>query len=366
MPTHVIPASPADRALESTADSWAAALAGTGTLTLRGATQQFAPVGVGNQIDEQFEVVPADYGVGVLFLEFDTSAIGPGDDITGISLELNNAGRFYGADDFDFEVYAYDWGDGEISVDDWLTPDDLAGMTLVASWPASAWTGNNTYYAFTLTEAFRAAIVRGGKTRLVVVTSHHRLGTEPTDGEWYIMTWATGDAWLAPRLTVETLAQGQSDAAVEALLAAHTDVVRVILVTIDHPEFTDPIRVTSDAVETVRTGDDGPETYVPFPFELRWHPDGPDEIGRARIRIHCDREILARVREVQRGALLVTVGVVLASDPDSWQLGPLEFECDTIPWDAQWIDAVLSIDSDLHDAWPYTQFTPATTPGLWL
>jgi len=154
-----------------------------------------------------------------------------------------------------------------------------------------------------------------------------------------------------------------SDTAVESLIAAQTAEVYIVLVTIDHPEFAAPIRATSDAQDTVSDG----ETFVPYAFDLRLHPDGPDEIGRARIRItNVGLEIMGGVRSVQGGELLVTASVVLGSDPDAHEIGPLEFEAETVPWDALWVDCVLGGDSWLNDAWPYTQFTPGTTPGLWL
>lgn len=153
-----------------------------------------------------------------------------------------------------------------------------------------------------------------------------------------------------------------SNAAVEALTEAQTSEVFLTLITIDHAEFDEPIQATSDGVDTVSNG----ETFVPYPFEFQLHPDGPDEIGRARIRIsNVGREIMEGVRSAQGGSLQVTAAVVLASDPDTYEIGPLVFECETVPWDAMWVDGVLGGDSWLNDAWPYVQFTPGTTPGLW-
>ena len=72
------------------------------------------------------------YYASQVFIQFDTSAIGAGDSAV-LKMGMAIAGAIQSAHPSGkIHVYAYDWG-SEVTMDDWQTPTDLAGLTLVAT-----------------------------------------------------------------------------------------------------------------------------------------------------------------------------------------------------------------------------------------
>lgn len=151
-----------------------------------------------------------------------------------------------------------------------------------------------------------------------------------------------------------------SDAFRRAAYAQETDEVFIELVTLDHPELEEPIRVTSDGVETVSRG----ETYVPFPFRLLLPDDSDDAEITANLEIdNVSREILVTLRQLS-SAPTATLEIVLASDPDVVEQSFPDFEIREIPWDALTLTGVLTQESFLNEPYPAGIFAPAWFRGL--
>lgn len=146
----------------------------------------------------------------------------------------------------------------------------------------------------------------------------------------------------------------------EAVNAPETGEVFLVLLTIDHPDLGAPIRVTSDAVDTVSRG----ETFVAFPFELTLPEDGEDRPPRARLRIdNVDRRIVQAVREIA-SAPTVLMEVVRAADPDTVEAAFPEFRLRDVSYDALVVEGELSLESFLAEPYPAGIFSPAEFPGL--
>ena len=145
----------------------------------------------------------------------------------------------------------------------------------------------------------------------------------------------------------------------DAGYAQETGEAPLVLLTIDHPDLTAPIRVTSDAVDTISRL----ETYIAFPFRVTL-PDDTEEAARSRLEIdNVDRQIVAAVRAVSSPPS-VTIEVVLASSPDLVEAGPFDFELEEARYDVLVVSGELAFEPILDLAVPGDVMSPGLFPGL--
>ena len=92
----------------------------------------------------------------------------------------------------------------------------------------------------------------------------------------------------------------------QAVNAQETSEAFLILITIDHPDLSQPIRVTSDAVDTTSRSN----LFVAFPFELTLPADSEDRPPRASLRIdNVDRQIVQAIRDITSApSVLMEIG----------------------------------------------------------
>jgi len=151
-----------------------------------------------------------------------------------------------------------------------------------------------------------------------------------------------------------------SDAGVRDLAAQECGTAWLVLLTIDHPDLPNPIRVTSDGVETVSNG----QTYEPFPFELTLPDDVEGRAPQARIRIdNTSQEIIALLRGLITPPLLA-VQIVRASDPNIVERRWAGLEWRTSTFDIGAITGVLTIEDLATEEFPYETFD-GRFKGLW-
>lgn len=145
-----------------------------------------------------------------------------------------------------------------------------------------------------------------------------------------------------------------------AIQAPETDAAILTLITIEHAGLAEPLRVTSDAVDTVSRG----QTHVPYPFRGRLADSGGDSPPRAQLEIdNVDRRIVEGVQALS-GPPSVTIELVLADSPDLLEAGPYVFGLVDIEWDVAIVRGTLSYDTTLMDPWPARTFAPRGWPGL--
>jgi hypothetical protein len=160
-----------------------------------------------------------------------------------------------------------------------------------------------------------------------------------------------------------------STTAKNAIYAQATDEVFIVLLTINHEDFTDPIRVASDQFEllplsgvrgVVSRGNEF--IYLPFQIEL----PAQDDTGSARARISIDnvsREIVNSVRSAD-SALSIDIEIVLASDTDTVEMTVADFRLDRVTYDAMTVSGDLSVEYFDLEPFPAKRFTPSDFPGL--
>lgn len=144
------------------------------------------------------------------------------------------------------------------------------------------------------------------------------------------------------------------------LLAQTSGEAFIALVTIDHADLAEPIRVCRDGVDTTSRG----ETYVAMPFELERPAEDDSGAGVARLSIqNVSQEITAAVRAMTTPPS-VTIEIVAASDPDTPELTLEGFTLREARWDALVVEGTLDLEDFLGEAWPKDSFTPGNFPGI--
>lgn len=142
--------------------------------------------GVGSQtydiIGQRYRANP-DWRCNEMFLEFDTgSEVPDGATVTVATLKLNVKSD-QSVTDFTIKCAAFDWGTGDPTTADFRTAAQLAALSpLLASLSTSGiGTGQKS---LTSEAAFLSAINKTDVTRLIVWSSRHENGDEPTGNEY--------------------------------------------------------------------------------------------------------------------------------------------------------------------------------------
>jgi hypothetical protein len=156
------------------------------------------------------------------------------------------------------------------------------------------------------------------------------------------------------------MARSVSAAFKRAVFAQETDEVFVFLLTIEHAELEEPMRVCSNSVQVVSRG----EAYLPLPFGAMFPGEHDDELARVRLTIdNVDRRIVEAVRTIT-SAPTVTLEAVLASAPDNVEAGPYDFRLRDVRYDQLVVEGELSFEDLLNEAYPEGIFAPSDFPGI--
>lgn len=146
----------------------------------------------------------------------------------------------------------------------------------------------------------------------------------------------------------------------QALYAAQTEDAFFVLLTMDHPGLTEPVRVTSDAVDTLSRG----MVFVAFPFSIVLPDDDERRSPRARLVIdNIDRTIVQTVRSLVTPPVL-TIEVIRAADPDTVEAVFTDFRLANVVYDSCVVEADLCVEDFTMEPFPANSFTPSLFPGL--
>lgn len=137
---------------------------------------------------------------------------------------------------------------------------------------------------------------------------------------------------------------------IAAANAQTTDEAWLILAQIDHASLAPPIRLARNTQNVTHGG----ETYVRFPFEVTLPDETSDRMAVGKIEIDDIGEfedpetgetktIGDIVKAIPVGdTVTVTLTIVLASDPELVEMGPMAFTLRNVRGDA------LTVSGDLH------------------
>lgn len=142
--------------------------------------------------------------------------------------------------------------------------------------------------------------------------------------------------------------------------AQETADVWLVLLTIDHPDLSAPIRVVNNKTDITSGGD----LFVGFPFDIELPSDAEEEPPQAKLTIdNVSREIGQALRIITSPAT-VLMELILASDPDTIEVSWPGFILDNTKWDALSVSGRLSTENFTAEPYPAGTFSPAGFPGL--
>ena len=145
-----------------------------------------------------------------------------------------------------------------------------------------------------------------------------------------------------------------------AAFSQETDEAFLVLIKIDHDDFSESIPVSSDGVNTISNG----ETFVAYPFEISLPSNPETGISQAHLSIeNVSQDIIDSIRNISTPPSVV-IQIVLASDPDTIEVEFSGFELRNVSYDALTITGTLTIESFMSEPYPGDSFLPSTFPGL--
>ena len=160
-----------------------------------------------------------------------------------------------------------------------------------------------------------------------------------------------------------------------AMMAQETTEREICLLTITHPEFDQPVHLSTDATQYLRDDEEsGNPIYgtVSRGIEFIFVPISPVLPSSDSETPPAGRFSISNVSQIVSPYLLmvsehyprITVEVVMASDPDTVnQLWP-EFDLTTANIDATNAEVQISLNTANAEPIPYLRFTPAHFPNL--
>lgn len=145
-----------------------------------------------------------------------------------------------------------------------------------------------------------------------------------------------------------------------ALYAQETAEAFIVLVTIDHADLATPIRVGSDAVDTISRGN----TFIAMPFERELPGEDDSGVSAGSLSIqNVSREIAEAARSISTPPT-VLMEVVRASAPDTVEMSFADMRMREVRWDALVVEAPVDLENFLAEPYPKDSFTPGLFPGV--
>lgn len=160
-----------------------------------------------------------------------------------------------------------------------------------------------------------------------------------------------------------------SPSALSSVFAQQTENAFILLLTIDHPTYAEPIRICSDPYEVlpmagVRGIISRGIEYVFLPFEFQLPNSDDTGLSRARLSIdNVDRQIVAAVRTAD-SAISIGMEIVTSRDPDVVEVSMQGFKLDNIEYNAMRVNGDISMEYFDLEPFPAGRFTPSDFPGL--
>lgn len=147
---------------------------------------------------------------------------------------------------------------------------------------------------------------------------------------------------------------------IDAVVNQNTDEVFLFLVTLDHDDLVNPIRVVNN-VENITSRSN---VYTAFPFDLILPQDDGDTLPQVIISLsNVDLSLIDEIRSLN-SSLDVTLEIVLASNPNYVEMTIEGMKTISIQYDAQKIEATCQIEDVLNLAFPKGAYLPSNFPGL--
>ncbi len=151
-----------------------------------------------------------------------------------------------------------------------------------------------------------------------------------------------------------------STAAKTAAFSQDTGEAFLILLTIDHADFTVPIRVVNNTEDVTSNG----EVYVAFPFSLTLPDEDENREVTAKLTIdNVSREITQALRLIGSPPT-IDVSVIRAAAPNTLEISLPTFIMRDVVWDVTTVSGELVLGDITTEPYPQLSFTPGQFAGL--
>ncbi len=152
---------------------------------------------------------------------------------------------------------------------------------------------------------------------------------------------------LSPQLIAQLMAQESSDP-------------YLILITLTHPSFAEPIRLVNNSEDIISRGD----TFLAFPVSIRLPADDGESQRQVAIEFdNVSRFLTDSIRSVVT-PIDVKLEMILASIPDTVQMSLEELKVQNLTYNSNRISARLILDNFLNVELTSERYTPNNFPGL--
>ena len=156
------------------------------------------------------------------------------------------------------------------------------------------------------------------------------------------------------------MARSLSATAITAMYAEETDEVPIVLITIDHPDFDNPVRVTNNSSDVTSNGD----VYLQAAFDFEFPTNKEGQIVEARIGLdNVDRSIVQTIRGIASPPT-INFQMVLASAPNTVEIQSTDFDLVDVQYDALKVTARFTQENFQKEPFPGDIFSPSAFPGL--
>lgn len=146
----------------------------------------------------------------------------------------------------------------------------------------------------------------------------------------------------------------------ESLFEEETDEAWLILLTIDHEDFEEPIRVVANTENVVSNGN----LFVAYPFELTLPTSSGETLATTKVRVsNVDRTIVQTIRSTE-SAPSALIQICLASDPDVIEADFEGLQMAKTEYDALTVEGEFSYQNSFASGFPAHRYTPRNCPAL--
>ncbi len=148
--------------------------------------------------------------------------------------------------------------------------------------------------------------------------------------------------------------------ALQAMLAQHTSKVFLELLTIDHADLSEPLRLVNNTVDVESNG----ETFTATAFGATLPTDVDKQVPKAQLTVsNVDQRIIIALRQLT-SAPIFTLAVVVADSPDTYEYGPIDLQLVEYQASARTISMTVSLENFTQEEYPFLRFDPVNFPGL--
>ena len=145
------------------------------------------------------------------------------------------------------------------------------------------------------------------------------------------------------------------------VFAQHSSEIFYALLVISHADIT-TLRFVANTENVTSNGN----VYTAYPFEIRLPQEREDQPPQIPIVIdNVARVIIDEIRTLT-GPADVEISIVLASDPDTVEYGPVQATLRNVDWNLGIITGDLQAEDLLNEGYPGHSFTPQNAPGLFI